>query len=365
MMEKFAFIVHPLAARDFARKFSFAKHLPDNLIEGIIRHIPPFKVSTIRGVQSSYAEAEGWFIGCPLTSRQMVELPEAEVMQKIIKAGKVAEELGAKIVGLGAFTSIVGDAGITVAKNLNIAVTTGNSYTVATALEGTRQAAKVMGINLERASVVVLGATGSIGAACAQILAKEVRYMTLVARNESRLEKLSAQIMRATGLAVRVTANTKVALKSADIIIAVTSAVDSLIEPNDLKAGAVVCDVARPRNVARSVAAERNDVLVIEGGIVEIPGTVDFGLNFGFPPGTAYACMAETMLLSLDKCYQNFTIGRDITVKQIEKIMQLAQKHNFKLAGFRSFDRALCPQELEAIRANALKKVKILQEGIG
>ena len=64
----------------------------------------------------------------------MVEMPEAYVL-KIIKAGKVAEKLGAKIVGLGAFTSIVGDAGVTVANNLNIAVTTGNSYTVATALE--------------------------------------------------------------------------------------------------------------------------------------------------------------------------------------------------------------------------------------
>lgn len=49
------------------------------------------------------------------------------------------------MVGLGAFTSIVGDAGITVAKNLDIAVTSGNSYTVATALEGTREAVRLMG----------------------------------------------------------------------------------------------------------------------------------------------------------------------------------------------------------------------------
>ncbi len=363
-MEKFAFIVHPLAAKDFSRKFSIAKHLSDDFIEGIIKYIPPFKVSTITGIRSPFAEAEGWFIGCPLTSRQMVELPQEEVIRKIIKSGKIAEKLGAKIVGLGAFTSIVGDAGITVAKNLNIAVTTGNSYTVATALEGTRQAAKVMGIKLERSSVVILGATGSIGSACAQILAKEVRYLTLVARNESRLEKLSTQILHATGLVVQVTANTKAAIKSADIVIAVTSAVDSLIEPGDLKSGAVVCDVARPRNVARSVAAERNDVLVIEGGIVEIPGDVNFGLNFGFPPGTAYACMAETMILSLEKYYQNFTIGRDLTVKQIEKITQLAQKHGFRLAGFRSFDRALLPMEVEAIRTNAFAKCKMPQEGI-
>jgi len=351
-VEKFAFVLHPLIAKDVSRKFPFTKNWPDALVEGVLKYIPPFKTSHITGVQSSLAQTEGWFVTCPLTTRQMVEMPERYVVQKIIKAGKVAEKLGAKIIGLGAFTSIVGDAGITIAKNLNIAVTTGNSYTVATALEGTRQAAKIMGIDLQRANVLVLGATGSIGAACAQILAREVRYLTLAARNEEKLEKIAEQILRKTGLAVKVTANTKSALKSADIIIAVTSAVDSIIEPEDLKSGAIVCDVARPRNVSRRVAEMRNDILVIEGGVVEVPGDVNFGLNFGFPEGTAYACMAETMILSLEQRYENFTLGRDLTVKQVETIDKLATKHGFKLAGFRSFERAITADEIATIKAN-------------
>jgi len=351
-VEKFAFILHPLIAKDVSRKFPFTKNWSDGLVEGVLKYIPPFKTSHITGIQSSLSETEGWFVTCPLTSKQMVEMPEQYVVQKIIKAGKVAEKLGAKIIGLGAFTSIVGDAGVTIAKNLNIAVTTGNSYTVATALEGTRQAAKIMGIDLHRANVLILGATGSIGAACAQILAKEVRYLTLAARNEEKLEKLSEQILRKTGLAVKVTANTKSALKSADIIIAVTSAVDSIIEPEDLKSGAIVCDVARPRNVSRRVAEMRNDILVIEGGVVEVPGDVKFGLDFGFPEGTAYACMAETMILSLEKRYENFTLGRELTVRQVETIEKLATKHGFKLAGFRSFERAITADEIAAIKAN-------------
>lgn len=362
-MEKFAFIVHPLAAKDFSRKFSFTKNWSDGIIEGIIKYIPPFTVSHITGIQSPRNEAEGWFLGCPLTSRQMVNMPEQFVIKKIIKTAKIAEKLGAKIVGLGAFTSIVGDAGITIAKNLNIAVTTGNSYTVATALEGTRQAAKIMDVNLNRANVVILGATGSIGAACAQILAKEVRYLTLVARNEIKLEKLAGQIFHSTGLAVRVTANTKAALKTADIVVAVTSATDSIIEPEDLKPGAIVCDVARPRNVSKRVAQVRDDVLVIEGGVVEVPGNVQFGLNFGFPPGTAYACMAETMILALEKRYENFTLGRDLTVKQIEIIDQLAKKHGFKISGFRSFERALTEEEIITIKHNAALKNQIVREG--
>lgn len=363
-MQPFAFIVHPLTARDFCRKFSFAQNWSDGFIEGIMKYIPPFKVSHITGVASPHSQTEGWFIGCPLTSRQMMEMPEEYVLRKIIKAGKVAEKAGAKIVGLGAFTSVVGDAGITIAKNLNIAVTSGNSYTVATALEGTRQAAKVMGLSMDRANVVILGATGSIGSACAQILSREVRYLTLVARNEAKLEKVASQIFRSTGLAVKVTANTKSALRAADIVIAVTSSVDTLIEPEDLKPGAIVCDVARPRNVSRSVTEVRDDVLVIEGGVVEVPGDVNFGLNFGFPQGTAYACMAETMILALEGRVENFTIGRDLTVKQIETIDELAKKHGFKLAGFRSFERALTLAEIETIKKNIGAKTGGLKEGI-
>lgn len=357
-MEKFAFIVHPITAQDFSRKFPFAKNWSDGFVEKVIKYIPPFKVSNITGIHSSMSQAEGWFVGCPLTSNQMVNMPEPVVIKKIIKAGKVAEKLGAKIVGLGAFTSVVGDAGVTIAKNLKIPVTTGNSYTVSTALEGTMQAAQIMEIDLNRANVLVLGATGSIGAACAQVLSRKVRYLTLAARNEAKLEKLASQILKSSGLAVRVTANTKAALKSADIVIAVTSAVDSIIEPEDLKPGAIVCDVARPRNVSRRVSEMRDDVLVIEGGVVEVPGDVNFGINFGFPHRTAYACMAETMILALEQRYENFTLGRELTVKQVETIDQLARKHGFRLAGFRSFERAVAPEEILRIKNNAQSRCK-------
>lgn len=364
-MEKFAFIIHPLTASDFSRKFPFAKNWPDSLVEGILKFIPPFAVSHITGIASPFNTAEGWFVACPLTTKQMVAMDEAYVLRKIIKAGRVAEKQGAKIVGLGAFTSIVGDAGITVAKNLDIAVTTGNSYTVATALAGTRRAAELMGIDMNNAHIVILGATGSIGAACAQIIARDAKYLTLVARNERKLERIAAQILRSTGLAVRISANTKATLPTADVIIAVTSAVDTIIDADDLKPGAVVCDVSRPRNVAPSVAQQRDDVLVIEGGVVEVPGTVDFGLNFGFPPGTAYACMAETMILALEGRYENFTLGREITVKQIETITRLAEKHGFKLAGLRSFERAITDEEISRIRANAARKLAQYKREIG
>lgn len=363
-MERFGFILHPFTAKDIARKYSIANQLPDVIIETALKYAPPFKISHISGIESACSQAEGWFVCCPLTARQMLELPEPFVINRIIQAGKVAEKLGARIVGLGAFTSVVGDAGISIAKQLGVAVTSGNSFTVATALEGTQEAAKLMGINFPSANIVVLGATGSIGAACAQLLAVQAKYLTLVARNEQKLDKLASQIFRETGLAVRATANTKAALKNADIVIAVTSAIDTIIDVDDLKPGTIVCDVARPRSVSKAVAEKRDDVLVIEGGVVEVPGDVNFNFNFGFPPKTAYACMAETMILALEGRYENFTLGRDLTIKQIEKISRLAAKHGFKLAGFRSFERAITLEEIRQIRTNAEnKKATMLQDG--
>lgn len=355
-MSKFAFIIHPIELEDVFRKLGFLRFLPRRLVEGIIARLDPFKVSEITGIKTPHGETSGWFIGLPLTSHQIVSLPLEQVQEKIVKAGKVAQELGAGIVGLGAMTSVVGDAGITVARDLDIAVTTGNSYTVAVALEGAREAARLMGIDFGQGEILIVGATGSIGSIAARILAREARYMTLLARDEGKLERLARGILEETGLAVRVTSNLKQAVPAADVIIAVTGSADAVIQAEDLKPGAVVCDVARPRDVSRRVAEARKDVLVIEGGVVQVPGEVNFNFDFGFPPGTSYACMAETMVLALEGRMESFSLGRDLRVSQVDTIRGLAQKHGFALAGFRSFERALSSEEIQAIRENARKK---------
>ncbi|MEW5921456.1 MAG: shikimate dehydrogenase [Bacillota bacterium] len=360
----FSFIIHPLDIEDIFRKFKFMRSWPDNLVKAVMRRVPPIFTSNITGVRSPHSSVEGCFYGVPLTSQQMLELPPEVTIRKVIAAGRKAAKLGAKIIGLGAMTAVVGDAGITVARNLDIAVTTGNSYTVATALQGTEKAAEMMGIDLDKAEIAVLGASGSIGSACARILARRVNYLTLIARNLPPLEKLADRIKQDCGLAVKVTSNVKDAVRRADVIVAVSSAADALIEPEDLKPGAVVCDVARPRDVSVKVAQQRDDVLIIEGGAVEVPGNVDFNFNFGFPPKLAYACMAETMILALEKRYENFSLGREMTVEQIDEISALAAKHGFKLAGFRSFERAVTKDVIAGIRERARQKRAALGMGM-
>ena len=349
-MGRFGFIIHPLSVReDMARKYPIARYLPTRAVEWAVKRISPMVISEITGIAGcDGARAEGLFVGLPMTPRQLLELDERYVIGRIVEAGRIAQAAGARIVGLGAFTSVVGDAGVSVAHGLDIAVTTGNSYTVATAVEGALEAARLMGLEPERCAAAVVGCTGSIGRVASQMLAEVVPRLILIGRDESRLRAVSEQI--SGGAQLETSTDAARSLPAADIVVTVTSAVDAVIEPSFLKPGAVVCDVARPRDVSRRVAEQRPDVLVIEGGVVAVPGEVDFGFDFGFPPRTAYACMAETMILALEERYENYSLGREIEVARVREIAQLAAKHGFKLAGFRSFEREVPAEQIARIR---------------
>lgn len=363
-MQHFAFIIHPIdARRDVGRKYPIARYMPVRLIEWYIQRKNPIVVADIVGIKSlTGEEARGWFIACPLTPRQMLSLPIEFVWNKLEQCGNIAKSLGAGILGLGAFTSVVGDGGVTLASRLpGIAVTTGNSYTVATAIEGAKRGAELMGHHLSEARVAVVGANGSIGATCAEILARDAAEVALIGRDLDRLDTLAKRIQPQSRASIKLFTDVATGLREADIVITVTSAVEAVILPQHIKRGAVVCDVARPRDVSVRVAKERSDVLVIEGGVVAVPGEMRCPLpdqanqefNFGFPPGTAYACMSETMLLALEGRYENFTLGKEVSVRQVDEIAHLADKHGFHLAGFRSFEKAIENDAIDRIRRNA------------
>lgn len=362
-MDTFGFVVHPEDVSDVEKKFPALKKWPSAAIEKIMRVSPPILVDHLTGIRSDHNQAEGWFVATTLTAKQMLELPLPTVLNKIIRAGKRAERAGAQILGLGAFTKVVGDAGITIARNLRIPVTTGNSYTVATAIQATRQAAVLMEIEPEKAHTAVVGATGAIGSICARMLAPHVGRLTLVARDEAKLERLAEMIVNESGKAVDISTDLRGAVRQAELVVTVTGSADAVLYPEDLRPGAVVCDVARPRDVARAVAEQRPDVLVIEGGLVEVPGDYQSALRFGLPQGVVYACMAETMLLALEKRYECFTLGRNLRIEQVRKIDEIARKHGFKLAGFRSFGRQLTPAEIREIRM--LRKMREDAVGCG
>ncbi|MBI3168531.1 MAG: SDR family NAD(P)-dependent oxidoreductase [Chloroflexi bacterium] len=355
-MDSFAFIIHPIdPKRDVSRKYPFlGKVLTEKQIDFFSTFFPPVYISEIEGItsQATGKQIKGWFLACPYTPRRMMQLPERTVYRKIIQTGRAAEKLGADILGLGAFTSVVGDAGETIAKNLDIPVTTGDSYTVMLAVQAIREAAKVMDIKMADATVAVVGATGSIGRVCAELLAGEAARTLLIARDEKKLEALRDKLKVHARSELCISTKMDV-LKEAQLILTVTSAIHDVIHPEHLQPGSVVCDVARPRDVSAMVAAVRDDILVIDGGMVDVPGPVDFHFNFGFPEGKAYACMAETIALALEGKFEDYTVGKDITLSRVQEITAIAEKHGFRMSGFRSFEREVTEEQIEAVRRNA------------
>src|SRR5262245_42204656 len=182
--DTFAFIIHPIQIkRDVARKFPLlGKILTEPQINFFSRFFPPVYLSEVNGITSTSTgnELKGWLIACPFTPPTMMSVPVEIAYKKIVACGHMAEELGARILGLGAYTSVVGDAGSTIADRLAVPVTTGDSYTVLMAVEAIREAAKVMDIPMREATVAVVGATGAIGKTCARMLAWESSKLILI-----------------------------------------------------------------------------------------------------------------------------------------------------------------------------------------
>lgn len=353
-MDTFAFIIHPIhPKRDVERKFPLAARVfSEKQINFLSAFFPPVYISEIEGItsQATGKQIRGWFIACPLTPQRMLELPLKRVYRKIIQTGRYAEKLGAQIVGLGAYTSVVGDGGLTVAEALDVPVTSGDSYTVAVAVKAVREAAQLVGIRPENSVAAVVGANGAIGRVCSLLLANDVARLHLIGRRMEALEALKSEIRSAGSRAELFCHSDLGALREAQLIITVSNATHGLVQPEHLRPGSVVCDVARPRDVSAKVASHREDVLVIDGGMVEVPGPVRFNFDFGMPAGKAYACMAETMALALEGRFEDYTLGKRLSIARVMEIDEIASRHGFRLSGFRSFERAVTPDQIDRVR---------------
>lgn len=359
-INRFAFVIHPLDVRFIHnhRLFRWTRYLPDELVEAVAAYMPPLYLSRITGGRSPTTgqRIEGHLIALGATPREMLRHDERFTYVRLNMAARMAERKGARIMGLGAFTSVVGDAGITVAHEADIAITSGNSLTVAATLEAAKQAVIKMGVkDLTRGKAMVVGATGSIGSVCARLLAQAIHDVVLVSIEPEKLIELKRKIQAETpGSQVTIATRADELVSDCDLIVTATSAFGQrIIDITQCKPGAVICDVARPPDINPAEVALRPDVLVIESGEVLIPGEIDFGYDIGLPPKTSYACLAETALLAMEGRFEDYTLGRNITMERVKEIYRLFKKHGFQLAGLRSFGTYITDEDVAQKRALA------------
>lgn len=346
-MNRFGFIVHPMNIDAIVEKWPYVKYVSEDAVKRFISLRKPLVVGSMRGIITPAGKtAEGVVVAVPLLPDQFYSLKEKKVLKKIARAVNLAAEEGARIVGLGAFTAIPGNGGEELLGLVDVPVTTGNTYTVEIGIEAIEYALNRIGKKAADSTLAVFGATGSIGRAASVILAPKFKRTILIGRNITRLEQVRKEIPADVELTTDV-----YRLRQADAVLTVSGAVDAPVKAEMLKPGAVVCDIARPRDVSSEVARERGDVLVIDGGIVDVPGNFVSSVDIGLPPCKALACMAETMILALEERFENYTVGKKISVEKVKEIRSMAERHGFKLGGLRSFDRELPDEKVEYIKS--------------
>ncbi len=347
---KFAFLVHPRASirDDLRRIWAPLGLLPDTFYTHALRNLPlpALPISRVE-LADQPGETAGWIIIVPLGARQMLQEPRAWVQQKVAAAIDKAGELGADVVGLGALTASVTGGGELFRERRDIGVTNGNALTAVMTFDGI--VSLVARSGLRRPHIALVGATGSVGSAVARLLARRriTDRISLVARTRPRLDALAAEMRECQPAATITTARNMDALRQADLVVLLTSAADALLRSEHLKPGAIVLDDTQPRNTHPNLLCERPDVLIVDGGIVAVPGMRLRGGSIGLPRGQAYACLAETMLLARSGHQGHFSLGNP-ELAQLDHIAALACRERelgFDLAPFQSFGKPLPASE--------------------
>ncbi|MFZ0157832.1 MAG: hypothetical protein WAL50_02290 [Kineosporiaceae bacterium] len=367
---RFAFVIHPLSQEYFRNVEplgTITRMSPPvvmDVVEKAMAYSPPFTYSHVTGIKSpTGAEAEGWLITVGGTPKELMAHDPEFTYGRLLAAAETARKLGAQVMGLGAFTKVVGDAGVTVAKRAPLPITTGNSYSASGALWAAHEALLQLGLaevddqGRMKGKAMVVGASGAIGSVCARLLALSTDELWLVSPESAKLLALKHDIERGNPRAeIHVAATPNGHIEDMDLIVTATSGAGRrVLDIMAVKPGCVITDVARPLDLSAEDVAKRPDVLVVESGEIELPGDVNMK-SIGLPKGVAYACLAETVVLALEGRYETFTVGRDIEWEKVKEIYQLGLKHGMKLALISGVNGAYTAEDIARIRELALER---------
>ena len=332
----FAFIAHPRDLSDIPRKFPLAYLLSSRMAELWFHHQWPFVASYITGLRTKDGRrVRGAMLISPPTTKQMIQNPRL-ARKRVIQTAQLAEKMGARIVGLGAFTSIVTRDGQDLPRKVDVGVTTGNAHSAAIAVQNVMLAAALTNLSLPHATAAIVGGAGSVGSACAKLLAPVTARLILVDIKKDALRQVAESLRESSRSVARSvdTASSVDAIRHADVVIVATNSPHTLIAAGHLKPGAIVIDAAQPKNVSETVPAERRDVLVIESAIVRTP-EVNCHFDLGLSASEALGCLSETMLLAAIGWEGHYSLGKAHPLQAAEMIAA-GRALGFGLAYFRN-----------------------------
>ncbi len=353
-MKKFAFLVHPRDNTDFLRRFPYLRFLPESFLSFLTKYMPPVTVSNITGLTTKEGTPiEGYIIAVTMTAKQMMEDRE-HALKKIISAAKFAEKKGVGMIGFGALTSSLSKGGLDVVPAVKeMGITTGRAYTTKTVTDYVKKCVEDFGFDKSKVKVAVVGAGGSIGSSCARILAAWGVRNFIFIDTEKRASHLKKQVehMSSVHFDAKIDISHAIAdIKGWDIIITATNTPEAVISSSDLMAGAIVINDAQPSDVPNSVIKERDDVLIIEGGVIHTPGIkCNFNLGLAGREDT-FCCLGEVLVLAREGHFENYALG-ELDTDLVAHIEEMATDLKFSISRFQnSVQRYIPDVQIEKVR---------------
>ncbi len=313
--------------------------LPDDEIKDILPWIPPRAVCHVDVESIGGTKARGLYIDSFIPPDRLDTACVHENIARVRAAAACAICAGAKVVSLGGFSSILIEGNFDqLPERHDTVFTTGNTLTVGFIVQGVNKMCALQGRNLERSTLLIVGATGDVGSGCARCLAPVVRRVLLNARNVERLRKLAAEL-QAGGIQVEFATDLERFSAKADIVICAASLASSSLFLGRIAPDAIVCDAGYPKNLAPT--AEMPGAKVFFGGLGQITGGMRFEPDFNgilnrHPfPDVVHGCLLEGMALALERRFEPFSCGRgSITPERVNEIEAIASRHGIYLAPF-------------------------------
>ena len=132
------------------------------------------------------------------------------------------------------------------AEDYDINITTGNSFTVALSLEGVKHYIKNNDLDLSQLKVAVVGAIGNIGNVISEVYSQEAKSVVMIHRQSVEKNKKFADIyskLKEKSKAELIASDDLNDVSDCDIVVLATNAAGQLVEPSQIKEGAIVLDV--------------------------------------------------------------------------------------------------------------------------
>ena len=335
----FGLIGHSTSFEDAKRKASMLgfDHIADGDLD-VWCTAPPQLVENVEVKSATGISIEGSYIDSCFVPEMLSRFKTAR--RKVLNAMELAQKKGINITALGGFTSIIFE-------NFNLLqhkqirntslewerFTTGNTHTAWVICKQLEINASRIGIDLKKATVAVIGATGDIGSAvCRWLINKTgISELLMVARQQEPLALLQKELDGGTITSL------DEALPQADIVVWVASMPKTIeIDTDNLKKPCLMIDGGYPKNLDEKFQGE--DIYVLKGGIVEFFDDIGWNMmelaEMQNPQREMFACFAEAMILEFEKCHTNFSWGRNnISLEKMEFIGEASLKHGFSAIG--------------------------------